>query len=158
MDFHQTWSVHWYCRGLVWACWWANFIIFWRSYLFETRPDFVSLMITWVNLNGFSPNLVCALILWRDVSASDIMGSSIWNNMNIKINNTPVFYRRWYDKNIHFIRDLMDEHGQLLTYEQFQVKYNVRTNFVEFAGIRLLVETNANSISYRIIIQLSLAV
>ena len=22
-------------------------------------------MITWVNINGFSPNLVCALILWR---------------------------------------------------------------------------------------------
>ena len=74
-------------------------------------------------------------------SASDIMGSSIWNNMNIKINNTPVFYRRWYDKNIHFIRDLMDEHWQLLTYEQFQVKYNVRTNFLEFAGIRTSVET-----------------
>ena len=74
-------------------------------------------------------------------SASDIMGSSIWNNMNIKINNTPMFYRRWYDKNIHFIRDLMDEHGQLLTYEQFQVKYNATTNFVEFAGIRTSVET-----------------
>ena len=35
----------------------------------------------------------------------------------------------------------MDEHGQLLTYEQFQVKYNVRTNFVEFAGIRTSIET-----------------
>ena len=22
-------------------------------------------IITWVNINGFSPNLVCALILWR---------------------------------------------------------------------------------------------
>ena len=42
MDFHQTWSVHWYCRGLVWDCWWANFVKFWRSYLFETRPNFVS--------------------------------------------------------------------------------------------------------------------
>lgn len=73
-------------------------------------------------------------------SASDIMGISIWNNMNIKINNTPVFYRRWYDKNIHFIRDLVDENGQLLTYEQFQAKYNVRTNFVQFIGIRTSIE------------------
>ena len=29
------------------------------------RPSICFWMITWVNLNGFSPNLVCALILWR---------------------------------------------------------------------------------------------
>ena len=28
-------------------------------------PYFCFWMITWVNINGFSPNLVCALILWR---------------------------------------------------------------------------------------------
>ena len=32
----------------------------------SVRPSiFYFLMITWVNINGFSPNLVCALILWR---------------------------------------------------------------------------------------------
>ena len=69
-------------------------------------------------------------------SASDIMGICIWNNRNIKINISPVFYRRWYNKNIHFIRDLISENGLLLTYEQFQEKYNARTNFVEFMGIK----------------------
>ena len=73
-------------------------------------------------------------------SASDIMGICIWNNRNIKINNSPVFYRRWYNKNIHFIRDLIGENGLLLTYEQFQEKYNARTNFVEFMGIRTSIE------------------
>ena len=43
-------------------------------------------------------------------------------------------------KYIHFIRDLVDENGQLLTYEQFQAKYNVRTNFVQFIGIRTSIE------------------
>ena len=73
-------------------------------------------------------------------SASGIMGICIWNNGNIKINNSPVFYRRWYNKNIHFIRDLIGENGLLLTYEQFQEKYNARTNFVEFMGIRTSIE------------------
>ena len=73
-------------------------------------------------------------------SASDIMGICIWNNRNIKINNFPVFYRRWYNKNIHFIRDLIDINGLLLAYEQFQEKYNARTNFVEFMGIRTSIE------------------
>ena len=31
----------------------------------SVSPFFCSRMITWVNNNGFSPNLVCALILWR---------------------------------------------------------------------------------------------
>ena len=35
------------------------------SYLSETCPYFRFRMITRVNVNGFSPNLVCALILWR---------------------------------------------------------------------------------------------
>ena len=74
-------------------------------------------------------------------SASDVMGICIWNNTNIKINNYPVFYRRWYNKNIQYIRDLIDENGLLLTYEQFQIKYNLRTNFIEYMGIRTLVET-----------------
>ena len=41
------------------------FIKFWWSFLLETRPYFCFRMITWVNINGFSPNLVCVLILWR---------------------------------------------------------------------------------------------
>ena len=49
-------------------------------------------------------------------SASDVMGICIWNNTNIKINNSPVFYRRWYNKNIQYIGDLIDENGLLLTY------------------------------------------
>ena len=38
---------------------------FWRSYLPETRPYFRFRMITWVNISGFSLNLVCALIFKR---------------------------------------------------------------------------------------------
>ena len=70
----------------------------------------------------------------KPTSASD----SIWNNGNIRIDtcNNAVFYRRWYSKNIYFIKDLLDEHGHLLTYEQFQEKYNVQTNFLEFTGIK----------------------
>ena len=36
-----------------------------ESYLFATGQYFHFCMITFVNINGFSPNLVCALILWR---------------------------------------------------------------------------------------------
>ena len=65
MAFHQTWCVHWFCEDLVWDYWWENFVNFWQSYLPATRPNFHFWTITLVNINAFSPNLVCALILWR---------------------------------------------------------------------------------------------
>ena len=35
------------------------------SYLPSIHPYFTFRTITWINLNGFSPNLICAVILWR---------------------------------------------------------------------------------------------
>ena len=46
---HNSGGVLWFHVGRPWV----------RPSVFRFR------MITWVNINGFSPNLVCALILWR---------------------------------------------------------------------------------------------
>ena len=35
------------------------------SHWMSVRPSVHFRMLTWVNIDGFSPNLVCALILWR---------------------------------------------------------------------------------------------
>ena len=80
---------------------------------------------------------------WQELSAhlkpntvSDVLGINLWNNKNIKVNNTAVFYQRWYNKNVNYIQDLLNTDCNLLTCEEFQGKYNVHTNFLEFAGIR----------------------
>ena len=65
---YQMQCVHWYCEDLVRDCWWANFVNFWLSYLPRTCQYFHFWMITLVNINGFSPNLVCALRwYWGDL-------------------------------------------------------------------------------------------
>ena len=70
----------------------------------------------------------------------DIMGINLWNNNNIKINNSPVFYRRWYNKNINFIKDILNPEGKILTFEQFQNKYGIHCHFLDFLGIKTAVE------------------
>ena len=65
MDFHQTYYV---CIDSVDICFWiANGQI--SSNLDRDlpaiHPYFTFRRITWVNLNGFSPNLICALLLLR---------------------------------------------------------------------------------------------
>ena len=69
----------------------------------------------------------------------DVMSISIWENSNIKINGMPVFYQRWYDRNIIFIKDLLNSEGKLLSFEQFQNKYDLRCHFLQFLGIKTAV-------------------
>ena len=51
---HDSGRVLWYHVGCLSVC---------RTW--SVRPYFRFWMITWVNVNRFSPNSVCALILWR---------------------------------------------------------------------------------------------
>ena len=40
-------------------------------------------MMTWVNISGFSPNLVCALIVWRS-GLGLVMGKFWWNTLSAR--------------------------------------------------------------------------
>lgn len=80
----------------------------------------------------------CSVISPENVD--DVMGINLWNNKNIKINNETVFLKKWYDRNINFIKDLINDNGTFLTFTQFVDKYEIQTNFLEFYGIKSVVE------------------
>ena len=61
------------------------------SYLLATRPYFHFWMITLVNSNGFSPKLVCALILLRSALGL-LMGKFCLFLTELCACNTSVFY------------------------------------------------------------------
>ena len=55
------------------------------------RPSvFRFLMITWVNINGFSPNLVCALVLWRS-GLGLLIGKFRQFLTELSAQDTPIF-------------------------------------------------------------------
>ena len=64
------------------------------------------------------------------------MGINIWKNSNITIDNTPVFYRRWYEKHVVFIKDLLNIDGKIMSFEEFQNKYGIQCNVLQFLGIK----------------------
>ena len=70
----------------------------------------------------------------------DILSTNLWNNKELKINNKAIFYRHWYDKHIHYIKDLFNDDGRLMNYNQFIQKFEVQTNFIQFYGVRAAVE------------------
>ena len=54
--------------------------------------------------------------------------TTIWNNQDIKIDNKTIFFRTWFDKGVHTVKDLVDQNLDFLTYEEFLLRYQLQTN------------------------------
>ena len=59
----------------------------------------------------------------------------IWNNpQDIKIDNKMIFFRTWFDKGVYTLH-LLDPNLDFLTYEEFKLRYQLRTNFLTYYGL-----------------------
>ena len=45
-----------------------------------------------------------------------------------------MFYKTWSDSGIMCLGDVVSMNGQILSYEEFRLKYNFQTNFLEVCG------------------------
>uniref|UniRef100_A0A3P9LB20 Reverse transcriptase domain-containing protein n=1 Tax=Oryzias latipes TaxID=8090 RepID=A0A3P9LB20_ORYLA len=57
----------------------------------------------------------------------------IWNNRYILYKNKSLFYNNWFDNNILLVGQLFNHNGQLLGYEEFNLKYNLAVPPKEYA-------------------------
>ena len=62
-------------------------------------------------------------------------------NSMLKIDGKSVFYKEWYNKGIFTIKDMLDRHGKLYSYESFVEIFNIRAPFTIFGGIKNLILT-----------------
>ena len=56
----------------------------------------------------------------------------LWNNEAITIENKMLFWKSWFDKKIFFIQDILSGDGNLLTFKEFQNKFNIKTNYLHY--------------------------
>ena len=68
----------------------------------------------------------------RQLKLKDEQEIILFNNKEILIDGKPFFIREWFANGIISIKDLLQENGQFLTYEEFQRKYSCKTNFLNF--------------------------
>ena len=87
----------------------------WKSYLKHLLKDFGGLFLfhcdydpkDYVIGNQFYSELLQFWVELRNAfSEGDTKNAIIWNNKNIRINGKPVFYKRFFDKNIIAIKQL----------------------------------------------------
>ena len=60
--------------------------------------------------------------------------TTIWNNQGMKIDN-KIFFHTWFVKGVHTVKDLVDQNLDFLTYEEFQLRYQLQTNFLTYYGL-----------------------
>ena len=64
----------------------------------------------------------------------DILSMNIWNNDNFKIDNKPIFLKKWFDKKIYYVKDIINK-NTFYTFEEITSVYNLQTNFLEYYGL-----------------------
>ena len=91
------------------------------------------------NLNIKDEFLFEILSIWVEInfqnSPSDFQNFPLWHNSLIKVDKTPVFFPLWSKKSINYVKDLLDENFNLLTYDAFIQKYDLFPNFLEYYSL-----------------------
>ena len=101
------------------------------------------------------PQLSCLPLFYKDVldawqrivahtplSKNDVENEVIWNNRFITIAGKSVFFRPWYEAGVKYIKDLMSEDGNLLTFNEFQCKFCIKTHFLQYLGLLNAIPTS----------------
>lgn len=60
----------------------------------------------------------------------------LWGNSHIRINNRPVFFRKWIDQNIIYVDDLLEPTGQFHSFDYLKNQLHIQSHFLEYCGLR----------------------
>ena len=63
------------------------------------------------------------------LTTEDILGQNIWYNSKILKDRKPFLYSNYKQQGIIFIYDLLDNEGNILTFETFRNKYQIKNKF-----------------------------
>lgn len=56
----------------------------------------------------------------------------LWNNKEIKIEGKTLFWKTWFEKGIYLVQDLLNEDGKFLSLQEFQDKFDLEINFLQY--------------------------
>ena len=59
----------------------------------------------------------------------------LWNNEAITIENHSLYWKSWVKRGIYFIQDILNSSGNFLTLDEFQTKFQIKTNFFRILSI-----------------------
>ena len=87
----------------------------------------------WIDvLNSYSD----ILNSYQQNSTEFTMSSPVFHNNKIKVGGISIYIKSWYDRGITFVNEFFDESGNFYSQTEFEKKYGVKSNFIQFHGKR----------------------
>ena len=81
---------------------------------------------------------------------TDFLNQPLWYNENVKVGGKSVFHKKWFDKGIIFIHDLVDDTGNFLNLHDIQNNLGIETNFLEVNGLLRALNNFKNKFDFAI--------
>jgi len=75
----------------------------------------------------------------QDSYESDLI---LWNNQDITIEGKSLFWKWWTQNGIYYIQDILNENGNFPTFEEFNRRYKMSANFLNFFQILASIPPN----------------
>ena len=64
---------------------------------------------------------------------------------DINIENKSVYWKAWRDKNVIFLKDLLNDRGNYLSLQKYDVKYNIKVNILQYHQLISAIPTHLKS-------------
>ena len=120
--------------------------ISWFNLLFDTLPKNFRMFVNFGNeyikkvshrlTNNFWKDVFLSYYDLRNLIDSDIVFyEPLWYNNAILINGKTIFYNEWIKKGIFYIYDMINENGNLQSYNEFCTRFNFSPPFTHYYGI-----------------------
>ena len=82
-------------------------------------------------------------------SWTHFLNQPLWHNNFVKVGGKCIFYKKWFEKGIYFINDLIDTNGDLYSYDYIENILQVETNFIEAQGLLRAIWQLKNSLNFQ---------
>ena len=129
----------------------------WKSYLEYLLKETGGLVLFNCNYNikdlNINSQFYAELLKWSSEFRKDNANDTNWhyfirNNQEIRINNKPVFYKRYFNNGIRTVGDLRFDLNNIDSYE-LQANYIEKTNFLQWTGLRHSIPLNLRNANYK---------
>jgi exonuclease III len=139
----------------------------WIKKLYRDKPKWYHILVTdnpeIELIHKIGPQFICNKItnaFWRDAfhgfreffsmisltERKEVLQEPIFYNNKFKKDKETIFYRKWFEKGIYLVKDLTNNEEEFLTFEEFQTKFDVETNFLQYysciSSIKQYMSTN----------------
>ena len=74
-----------------------------------------------------------------------VLSSPIFHNNEIKIGNKSVYIKSCYQNGVRYVNDIIHKNGEFFSQNEFENMYNIKTNFVQFLGLKQAIKVFAKN-------------